>query len=147
MHSAPAFRLANEADIPFLHELSVEGLASTLDLERFAVCVRRIMSEDRLAIWVASVGDAGVGTFSIAIGPTHGARCRPLALVDDVIVTREARSRGIGRAMMEQAMDLARSAGCYKLMLSSNVEREAAHRFYESLGFARHGYSFEVELD
>jgi len=35
--------------------------------------------------------------------------------------------------MMEHAIAECRKAGCYKLALSSNVKREGAHRFYESL--------------
>jgi GNAT superfamily N-acetyltransferase len=46
--------------------------------------------------------------------------------------------------MMRRAMDECRQAGCYKLALSSNLKREAAHRFYEGLGFEKHGYSFWV---
>jgi hypothetical protein len=34
-----------------------------------------------------------------------------------------------------------------KLALSSNVRRVYAHRFYETLGFERHGLSFAVFLD
>ena len=54
--------------------------------------------------------------------------------------------RGIGQAMMRYAMDVGRRKGCYKLMLSSNAKRERAHAFYEALGFARHGYSFRIDL-
>jgi hypothetical protein len=31
-------------------------------------------------------------------------------------------------------------------VLSSNARREEAHAFYESLGFARHGFSFRVDI-
>jgi GNAT superfamily N-acetyltransferase len=48
--------------------------------------------------------------------------------------------------MMHHAMALAREAGCYKLVLSSNQKRERAHAFYESLGFQRHGFSFSIEI-
>jgi GNAT superfamily N-acetyltransferase len=44
--------------------------------------------------------------------------------------------------MMEHARDACRRAGCYKLALSSNLKRADAHRFYDSLGFERHGFSF-----
>jgi len=47
---------------------------------------------------------------------------------------------------MMHAMDLARHAGCYKLALSSNQKRHRAHAFYESLGFQKHGYSFQIQL-
>jgi len=47
---------------------------------------------------------------------------------------------------MDFAMNYCQSKGCYKLALSSNLNREEAHRFYERLGFKKHGYSFSVEL-
>jgi ribosomal protein S18 acetylase RimI-like enzyme len=67
--------------------------------------------------------------------------------VEDVAVLPRYQGRGIGRAMMRHAMSECRAAGCYKLTLSSNLKREAAHRFYDGLGFERHGYSFRVELE
>ena len=33
------------------------------------------------------------------------------------------------------------------MALSSNLKREAAHAFYESLGFEKHGYSFRVVFE
>jgi GNAT superfamily N-acetyltransferase len=57
-----------------------------------------------------------------------------------VLPSRQGQS--IGRAMMEHAREACRQAGCYKLALSSNLRREDAHRFYDSLGFERHGFSF-----
>jgi GNAT superfamily N-acetyltransferase len=47
--------------------------------------------------------------------------------------------------MMAHALSEARSAGCYKLALSSNRKRTQAHAFYESLGFVQHGLSFVIE--
>lgn len=34
-----------------------------------------------------------------------------------------------------------------KLTLSAASQRGNAHKFYESLGFERHGYSFRISLD
>jgi hypothetical protein len=42
--------------------------------------------------------------------------------------------------MMAYALQLAREKDGYKAMRSSNVSREDAHDYDESLGFARHGY-------
>jgi GNAT superfamily N-acetyltransferase len=47
--------------------------------------------------------------------------------------------------MMDDAMAHCREAGCYKMVLSSNLKREKAHLFYERLGFERHGVSFRVQ--
>jgi GNAT superfamily N-acetyltransferase len=66
-------------------------------------------------------------------------------VVEDVAVSPSHQGKGIGRAMMAHALEECRKAGCYKLALSSNLKRENAHQFYESLGFKRHGYSFVIE--
>jgi len=87
-----------------------------------------------------------VGSFVLVILEMLGARCAPEAIVEDVVVDRAARGKGIGRRMMAFAMDEAARTGCYKLVLSSNLERTGAHAFYESLGFRQHGFSFRVDL-
>jgi hypothetical protein len=43
-------------------------------------------------------------------------------------------------------MDRCRDPRCYKMTLSSRLKREAAHRFYESLGFRKYEFSYRVEL-
>jgi GNAT superfamily N-acetyltransferase len=68
----------------------------------------------------------------------------PSGVVEDVAVRAGQRGQGIGKRMMEFALERCREAGCYKMALSSNLRREEAHRFYDSLGFERHGYSFLV---
>ncbi|MCY1554110.1 ribosomal-protein-alanine acetyltransferase [compost metagenome] len=62
-----------------------------------------------------------------------------------MVVHPQRQGRGIGRQLMAHAIEQAREAGCYKLALSSNAKRQAAHAFYESLGFQRHGISFVIE--
>jgi GNAT superfamily N-acetyltransferase len=69
----------------------------------------------------------------------------PSAVVEDVVVASAFQGRGIGRQLMDHAKEQAKSAGCYKLALSSNRKRHAAHAFYESLGFDQHGLSFVIE--
>ncbi|MDO9623678.1 MAG: GNAT family N-acetyltransferase [Pseudomonas sp.] len=69
------------------------------------------------------------------------------AVLEDVVVDADARGLGIGRALMDKAVERARSWGCYKLALSSNQSREAAHRFYAELGFKPHGISLALALD
>ena len=48
---------------------------------------------------------------------------------------------------MRHAVQHARAWGCYKLALSSNQSREAAHRFYAQLGFKPHGISLALTLE
>lgn len=69
----------------------------------------------------------------------------PSGIIEDVVVSERHQRQGIGKAMMQYAMQVCQERGCYKVSLSSNLKRAKAHRFYESLGFQKHGYSFLVE--
>ena len=86
-----------------------------------------------------------VGTFALLVMHNLAHRGTPSAIVEDVVVSPYHQGQGIGRQMMAHARELARQAGCYKLVLSSNQKRERAHAFYASLGFQRHGLSFLIE--
>ncbi len=95
--------------------------------------------------YLAFDGAEPVGTFTLLIfaALVHGGASE--GLVDGVVVAAHRRGEGIGQKMMHEAMRLAATAGCYKLALSSNIKRADAHRFYESLGFRRHGISFVID--
>jgi len=97
-------------------------------------------------LYVACENDAVVGTFALLVMHNLAHQGTPSAIVEDVVVSEAHQSQGIGRDMMQHAMALAREAGCYKLVLSSNQKRERAHAFYESLGFQQHGFSFSIEI-
>ncbi len=87
-----------------------------------------------------------IGTYALLVMHNLAHQGTPSAIVEDVVVSAEHQSLGVGRTMMAHAMSLAREAGCYKLVLSSNQKRVGAHAFYESLGFQRHGFSFLIEM-
>lgn len=87
-----------------------------------------------------------VGAFYLLLYVTLIHAGQPQALVDSVVVARDRRREGIGRQLMTAALDLARRGGAGKLALSSNIKRADAHRFYDALGFRRHGVSFVVDL-
>ncbi len=126
-----------------LAESGIDGGQSfTLDEARAQVARLRMTPGYRL---LAALADGEVvGTYALTVIGKLGKRGRPSAVVEDVAVAPARQGQGIGRAMMEHALEQCRKAGCYKLALSSNTKRGEAHQFYESLGFERHGYSFAV---
>lgn len=105
----------------------------------------RMATYPNYKIYVAISDARVVGTFALLIMDNLGHLGAPSAVVEDVAVDPSVQGRGIGTEMMRHAMWLALEGGCYKLMLSSNLKRDRAHEFYESLGFERHGYSFRTD--
>ena len=98
-------------------------------------------------LYVVERGKKVIGSYAFLVMHNLGHLGAPSAIVEDVVVAPECQGQGVGRLMMQHAMQCARMAGCYKLVLSSNAKRERAHEFYEKIGFERHGYSFIVRLD
>ena len=142
-------RKATQEDIPTLLELyrifdndndPVMGLAAAKKI--FA----RIESYPNYYIYLAERDGETIGTFALLIMDNLAHHGAPAGVVENVIVRPEFQSQGIGKLMMEYAMQLCAEAGCYKLVLSSNIIRERAHKFYEARGFEKYGYSFRVEL-
>ena len=69
------------------------------------------------------------------------------AWIEDVVVDGAARGQGVGTALTEEALRLAREAGARTVDLTSRPEREAANRLYERLGFKRRNTSvYRYEL-
>lgn len=97
-------------------------------------------------IYIAENDNEVAGTFALLIMDNLAHRGEPSAIVEDVVIRKDLQGKGIGKEMMAFAMEKSRERGCYKMVLSSHLRRENAHRFYESLGFKKHGYSFVVEL-
>jgi ribosomal protein S18 acetylase RimI-like enzyme len=57
--------------------------------------------------------------------------------IEDVIVDRSARGRGVGEALVQDGMRRANEAGVLMLELTSMPYRESANRLYRRLGFVR----------
>jgi GNAT superfamily N-acetyltransferase len=140
-------RLAAEADLPAILALYRDvGDSHVLPLDRAQTIFRRLQSYPDYVVYVAVSAGEIVGTFALLIMDNLAHLGAPSGVVEDVVVRSDRQGRGIGRRMMQLARERCRERGCYKMTLSSSLRREAAHRFYETLGFERHGYSFLVEL-
>ena len=59
------------------------------------------------------------------------------SIIEDVIVDISARGQGVGEALMNRAVLIAREKGAQKIALSSNPMRVAANNLYVKLGFKK----------
>ena len=137
-------REANENDIPSLILLYKELGDEVINPERTKKTFKRINSYPDCTVYLAEENGRVIGTFLLLILDTmaHG---KPSAVIEDVAVLKEYQGKGIGKLMMQFAVECCKEKKCYKVALSSQFKRESAHRFYESLGFEKMGFSFVIE--
>ena len=112
----------------------IPPLSSRVDLEAYA---DRLMEHaERIEAWhPGPVGERLVGLVAIYcnnVGSTD-------AFISSVSVEAAHRGSGLGRAMLEAALQHARAAGFDNVSLKVNVEAVAARRAYTRLGFSETG--------
>jgi len=60
---------------------------------------------------------------------------KSIGYIENVIVDENYRKKGIGKKLMEMAIEYAKEKNCYKVVLQSGMKRTEAHKFYENIGF------------
>lgn len=149
MSSPASIRPATADDLPAVLALYAQpsiDAGQVLPLDRARAIFLRFQSYPNYTLFVACHEGRIVGTFSLLIVHNLAHLGAPSGLVEDVVVAVDHQGRGIGTRMMRFALELCREHACYKMALSANSGRTAAHRFYEKLGVRRHGFSFVVPL-
>jgi len=94
--------------------------------------LQAIISDPAVTLLLARDGQQIVGTTTVIVYTT------PFwikARLDEVVVDGSARGKGVGAALVEASLDLARANGVEVVELQSGVQREAAHRLYARIGF------------
>jgi GNAT superfamily N-acetyltransferase len=147
MSNAVVCRAASKGDLGAILRLYAQpdfDAGKTVDLAAAERIFERMARYPDYSLHVATCEGVVVGSFALLIMDNLGHLGSPSAIVEDVVVDPRRQGQGIGKTMMRHALRIAAQKGCYKAVLSSNLKRERAHAFYESLGFERHGYSFRV---
>jgi GNAT superfamily N-acetyltransferase len=129
-----------DADLPAVARLLGElGYPATPEQVRGRLA--RVAEDEDYAAYVAEVDGRVAGFLGMMRGWTYEHE-RPYARILTLVVDQAVRRRGVGARLVEFADQWARERGAYVLMLNTNVRREEAHRFYESMGFSRTGYRY-----
>jgi ribosomal protein S18 acetylase RimI-like enzyme len=102
--------------------------AAPLDAET----LRTLVAWPGNRLLIARVDGAIVGALTLVMFPIPtGWR----AWIEDVVVDESARGQGVGAALTQEAVRLARAEGARTVDLTSRPSRAAANRLYERLGF------------
>jgi ribosomal protein S18 acetylase RimI-like enzyme len=95
----------------------------------------RVERNQNLQLVVAESEGRVVGCLQLAILPGISSQGGIRALLEDVRVASDCRSRGIGEQLVQWAMREAKARGCNLVELLTHRSRVDAQRFYERLGF------------
>lgn len=147
-------RRAGAADLRSIVELLAadqigatrDGASSEEDLQPYLAAFSVIDADPAHLLLVATAGAQVVATLQLSFLPGLARRGALRAQVEAVRVRRDYRSRGLGRALFEWAIEEARRRDCALVQLTTTKSRVDAHRFYESLGFVESHAGLKLQL-
>jgi len=99
-----------------------------------AAAIRAVVASPAVTVLLARSDDTIIGALSLVIFriPT-GVR----AWIEDVVVDAAAGRKGVGTALVREAVDRASQAGARSVDLTTRPERVAAGNLYERAGFTQ----------
>ncbi|MEA2364697.1 MAG: hypothetical protein QOE69_2205 [Thermoleophilaceae bacterium] len=109
-----------------------QGRAAPDDVA-IAGTVRRLLADPNTDFLLAGEPAAGVCQLRYRLSVWTGVED---SCLEDLFVHADARGSGLGRALVEAALERARERGCARMLLDANEVNAAALELYRSVGFA-----------
>jgi ribosomal protein S18 acetylase RimI-like enzyme len=129
-------RQAEPADAPevarLLHDFNTEYDDPSPGVEVLMERVRRMLAEGDMTVLLGGERPDGLAVLRFRPSYITGALD---AYLEELYVAPDRRGQGIGRALLEAAMDTAREHGAAHIDLGTSTDDTAAIRLYESYGF------------
>jgi ribosomal protein S18 acetylase RimI-like enzyme len=94
--------------------------------------IQALLADPAVTVLLAREGAEAIGTATVIVYTT------PFwikARIDEVVVDKAARGRGVAEALVRACLDTAREKGAQVAELQSGTQRAAANRLYRRLGF------------
>ena len=146
------FRLARNSDLAKIVAMLVDDpLGATREvyqgsLQAYEQAFAEIESDPNNMVYVAEDGGDVIGCLQITFIANLSFEGGKRALIEAVRITDSHQGQGLGRAIMNYAIDVAREKKCKIVQLTSNTQRSDAIRFYEQLGFQPSHVGFKLYL-
>ena len=146
-------RPATRADLPeIVRMLADDELGSQRERyelplpDAYLAAFEQINDSPYFELVVAELDGQLVGTLQLIFIPSISYQGGLRAQVESVRVDTPFRSQGIGKKMMEWAMERARQREAHLVQLTTHNTRKDAHRFYERLGFKGSHLGMKISL-
>lgn len=94
---------------------------------------------------VATINSSVVGVISMILMPRLN-QTQLEMYIPELIVSGNHRKMGIGKALINHAISVAKKKNCFRIRLESGHARKESHKFYSRLGFDQYAKTFKLDL-
>ena len=137
-------RKATAKDIPHLFSLLKELYPDyAYDEAAYKKVFTTQKEEGNVHLVLEKEGIVGFASISFRINTQV---CGKTAELEELIVTKKERGKGVGTALLAAAEEEAKKKGAKELGFTSTFKRKKAHEFYKKKGYKTTAYFFWKEL-
>jgi ribosomal protein S18 acetylase RimI-like enzyme len=147
------FRDARRDDVPTVVKLLVaDALGATRETadgplpDGYFQAFEAIERDPNNRLVVVEDGGAVIGCLQLTYIPGLSYQGGLRMLIEGVRVHESRRGQGVGRRMIQWAIEQAQARGCRLVQLTTNKARTDAKRFYEGLGFTASHEGMKLDL-
>lgn len=133
-------------DLDEIFKLLNQLYENKLNYEKFKE-IYKMKLDDKNSYYIVAIENnkiIGVLTSELQI-KLH--RANKQSFIEDLIVDENYRNRGIGKALLQNAVNYAKNNNCEVIELTSYINNEKAHKFYQNNRFIKHSYKFKQYLN
>ena len=140
------FRKATTDDCGQIYDLICDMESRALPFDRFHDIFCRQLNGRDYDCLVTEWENRVIGVLNLRFEAQlhHAER---IAEILEFAINPAYRNRGVGKDMLEQAVQIAKEHGCSQIEVACNQLRKDAHRFYLREGMHRFHYKFSKALD
>lgn len=135
VHPVVVVRRAVGSDAPRIADL-YDQLVANPDVNVLPEQIAAMALNPNAGLFVCEYEGQVKGTALVSLCQDVMFGVQPFAVVENVVVCRQARGQGLGSALLRHIEAFGLANNCSKIMLLSAVQRQDAHRFFERLGFS-----------
>lgn len=129
-------------DLEKVFEIMKQLYKETLKFEKFQEIYKLKLTDENSYYIVAVENEQIVGILTAEL-QTKLHREKKQIFIEDLVVDENCRNRGIGKELLQNAINYAKNNACDIVELTSYIDNEKAHKFYENNGFIKHSYKFK----
>ena len=119
--------------------------APLIDIGIWSKTLKKMLASPDWAFLLALEGVEAIGLVLFFVRPTLTTGMNR-ATITEMVVTEEARGKGVGRELIEEARRQALKMGCSILAVSTELDNAGATGFYRKMGFTQERTYFEARL-
>lgn len=122
--------------VHLLNVLFSQDIEFEPDYEKQRAGLEQIISNPSVGeILVMKIDGKVVGMVSLlySISTALGGK---VAILEDMVMAKDFRQMGLGKELLQEAIDFARQRGCLRITLLTDFDNETAIKFYQSAGFS-----------